>query len=237
MRRFALLALFFLSLGSTAGAARANLGPLEPVGDMHRSLHSALGLPEPRIVRLLERGLPEPELPAVGWIAHRTHVPVERVAELRLSGLSFVDVTHRLGHGPEIFYVPFVADPGPPYGKAWGYYRKHPRNQWQTIRLVDADVIHFSNVHLLQRQFGVSPERVVELRRGGKSYAAIHSALAASPGKAKVSGTGKGIGVAKAAGPPGKTKAVKSNAGKTKAQKPASPGNKGKGKGPDKPKG
>lgn len=194
----------FLLLGGMAlstASARADLGPLEPIADAHRALHSTLGLPEPMIVRLLERGLPEPDLPAVGLIAQQAHVPAIRVADLRLHGMSYNDIALHFGTGPEIFYVPFAVDPGPPYGKAWGYYKKTPRARWRTIRLSDADIVNYSNVLVVNRYYAVPPARVVEMRRGGRSFNSIHQELysAAHPGARSksmkdVSKPGKGHG-------------------------------------------
>lgn len=158
--------------------SRADLGPLAPVADLHRAVHESLGLPEPLIVQLLEKGLPEPELPAIGWIAQQTRVPVQRVADLRLQGVPLLDITLRLGGGPEIFYVPFDADPGPPYGKAWGYYKKTPRADWRTIRLLDLDIVNLTNLHLVTRHYSVSTARVLEMQRHGNSFSRIHKDLA-----------------------------------------------------------
>jgi hypothetical protein len=163
--------------------AGADLGPLEPLADLHRAVHESLGMPEPTIVRLLERGLPEPELPAVGWIARETGASLDRVAELRMSGMPLLDVALRLGGTPAIFYVPFERDPGPPYGRAWGYYKKTPRDRWGSIRLADAEVIQLSHLKLVTRHYHVSPAHVLELERKGKGYASIHQELAVEQGK------------------------------------------------------
>jgi hypothetical protein len=182
IRAMFLRALFVsgLALLPFAGAANADLGPLEPIADTHRALHASLGLPEPMIVRLLERGLPEPELPAVGLIAQRAHVPVTRVVDMRLRGMAYNDIALNLGPGPEIFYIPFERDPGPPYGKAWGYYKKFPRERWRAIHLSDAYVISSSNLLLVSRHYAVPVGRVVEMQRGGRSFASIHGDLYAS---------------------------------------------------------
>ena len=216
MRRHAWPALVgLLTMFFATPSARADLGPLEPIADAHRALHDSLGLPEPTIVRLLERGLPEPELPAIGMIAQRAHVPVARVADLRLGGMPLHDVAIHVGTGPEIFYVPYAVDPGPPYGNAWGYYRKHPRNQWRAMRLSDAAIVDASNVLLVNRYYGVPVGRVVELRHGGKSYPAIHRDLYALR-----HGPGHAVGAAKA-GKPGK--ALKAKAPKDKSTKAKAP--------------
>jgi hypothetical protein len=223
IRTFALL----LALVAPA-LVRADLGPLEPVADLHRAVHESLGLPEPMIVRLLERGLPEPELPVAGYVARHAAVPVERVVDLRLGGLSWIDVALRVGPGPAIFYVPFDVDPGPPYGKAWGYYKKKPRSEWRTIRLTDAEIVHLANVRLVADHHHVTPGRVVELHRGGKGYATIHHEL--RTGKvAKVSKGGKPVAAASAG------KGAKGSKGAKGAKDDSGNGNgakKGKGKGP-----
>ena len=96
----------------------------------HRAVHEELGLPEPLIVRLLEAGAPDEQLPVLGHLARELGQTPERIFELHRSGLSFLDISLRFGRGPEIFYVPLAVDPGPPYGKAWGYYKKTPRARW-----------------------------------------------------------------------------------------------------------
>jgi hypothetical protein len=194
--------LFILSLlASTLGSAPApaDLGPLEPLADLHRAVRESLGLPEPLIVQLLERGLPAPELPVVGLIAAQVSVAPERLVDLRLAGRSWIDITIEVGASPEVFYVPFDRDPGPPYGKAWGYYQKTPRAQWRTIRLTDIEVVDLANVKLCADHYRMKPTRVVQLR-GSKSYAQLHGEL-----HAKRSG--------------GNSKAAASKSDKTKSDK------------------
>lgn len=186
--------------------AVADLGPLEPIADLHRAVHESLGLPEPLIVRLLEQGLPEEQLPVVGLLSARAAVAPDRILGLRAEGLSFLDISIRLGLGPEIFYVPIPADPGPPYGKAWGYYRKTPRERWSTIVLSDREIVDLANLKLCVDHYRVAPERVIELHRSGRGYAAIHGELA-------------GHGRAAKGAPPGKSKEKK-----PKPDKPGKPG-------------
>jgi hypothetical protein len=206
-----------------ASAARSDLGPLEPIADAHRALHDSLGLPEPTIVRLLERGLPEPELPAVGLIAQRAHVPVTRVADLRLRGMAYNDIALHVGAGPEIFYVPFVRDPGPPYGKAWGYYRNSPKARWRAIRLSDADAIYASNVLLVNRRYAVPVDRIVEMQRGGRSFESIHRDLHSAPPAKSMKAADKPGKSAKAT-PPGKgNKALKHDKSKHKPPQSGKP--------------
>ena len=175
------LALVLTLLG--VSASRGELGPLEPVADLHRAVHESLGLPEPLIVQLLEAGTPEEQLPVVGHLSRVLGQPAEHIAALHRQHVSFLDIALRFGHGAEIFYVPMAVDPGPPYGKAWGYYKKTPRARWNTIRLTDLEVVDLVNLKLCADHYGVGPDRVVTLRRQGKRFDAIHRELAASTGK------------------------------------------------------
>jgi len=196
MYRVKSFALIVALLAGAAPARAGDLGPLEPLADLHRAVHESLGLPEPLIVQLLERGLPDEHLPVIGLISARTATAPERIFEMRRSGLSFLDISLRLGAGPEIFYVPIERDPGPPYGKAWGYYRKTPRAQWRTIVLTDADIVHLANLRLCVDRYGIAPDRVIGLERSGKGVAAIHAELApgGKRGAAEAKGKPKGRG-------------------------------------------
>ncbi|MFN7941564.1 MAG: hypothetical protein U0X73_08175 [Thermoanaerobaculia bacterium] len=202
---FVRLTLILAALASSARVAAADLGPLEPLADLHRAVHEALGLPEPVVVRLLEQGMPDAELPAIGLLAARSAELPERILAWRRQGMSFLDITLKLGLTPEVFYVPFPSDPGPPYGRAWGYYRKTPRASWRTIRLSDDEIVRFANVKLCADFYQVPPLRVVELDRRGVPFPRIHTELRQSP-------VGAGSGAK-----------VKHKAAKHPAQKPGRP--------------
>jgi hypothetical protein len=163
--------------------ARAGFDPLEPLDDLRHAVHESLGLPEPDISRLLEHGLPEPDLPVLGFLAHELGKPPQAILDLRLAGMPWLDIALHFGRGPEIFYVPFDADPGPPYGKAWGYYKKTPRAHWSTIRLTDDDVFNLVNVRVCHDYYRVPYDRIVALRRAGRDYRAIHRDLAIQTGR------------------------------------------------------
>jgi hypothetical protein len=177
------VAVALAALVSAAAPARADLGPLEPLADLHRAVRESLGLPEPQIERLLELGAPHEQLPVIGFLARELAQPPDVIFDLHRSGLSFLDISLRFGHGPEIFYVPFAADPGPPYGRAWGYYKKTPRARWNTIRLTDVDVVNFVNVRVCHDHYGVGYDRIVARHRKGKAFADIHRELALETGK------------------------------------------------------
>jgi len=213
---------YLMAAALGAPFAGADLGPLEPLADLHRAVHETLGLPEPMIVRALERGLPDVELPVVGLIAARASVPLESVVDLRLGGMAYADITVRFDLSPEIFYVPFDADPGPPYGNAWGHFRKTPRERWRTLRLPDADVVQYANLRLCVDRYRVAPGDVVALRRKGHDYAVIHRDLGAKTKVSKGAATEKSKAKAKTKAKSGKSKAKgKKSKSSSKAKPPA----------------
>jgi len=58
-----------------------------------------------------------------------------------------MDIALHYKLSPEIFYVHFDRDPGPPYGRAWGHFRNRERREWGKIRLADDDIVNVVNLN------------------------------------------------------------------------------------------
>jgi hypothetical protein len=110
----------------------------------------------------------------VFFISSRLAVSPIIIADLRLSGMSWMEITLKYGLSPEIYYVKFASDPGPPYGNAWGHYRKTPRKKWHQIQLGDVDIINLVNLKFLAEKHQCSPEKIVRMKKQGKSFANMH---------------------------------------------------------------
>jgi hypothetical protein len=95
--------------------------------------------------------------------------------DLRLRGMSWRDISVRYGIGPEIYYVPVAVAPGPPYGRAYGHYKKKSRKDWHTIVLSDADVVNLVQLRFISDYYRVPPERVMELRGGRRDFVTVHA--------------------------------------------------------------
>jgi hypothetical protein len=132
-------------------------------------------VPEKEVMVIRERRIPDDELPVVFFIARLGRVNSSAVVEFRLGGKSWFEVARHFGVGPDAFYVEFRDEPAPPYGKAWGYYRKHPRSQWNRIVLADDDVINLVNLRFMTERYRCTPDEVVKLRASKKGFIAIHS--------------------------------------------------------------
>jgi hypothetical protein len=144
-----------------------------------RGFHFSIGdyyrVPDRDIAVVRQRGIPDEEMPVVFHLAAKAQVASNAILDLRLKGLSWMDITLRYGLTPEIFYVPVkTAKVGPPYGKAYGYYKKHPRHEWKKVALHDDDVVNLVNLKFATDYYGYDPERVMQMRGEGRNFVVIH---------------------------------------------------------------
>lgn len=140
------------------------------VGDYYR-------VPQREVVIIRERGIPYEEMPVVLFLAGRAHVAPGIIVDLRLGGMSWMDITLRYGLSPEIYYVPVSVSPGPPYGKAYGYYKNKPRKEWKKIVFEDSDIINLVNLKFTSEHYRYSPDEVIKMREEGKNFVVINDEI------------------------------------------------------------
>jgi hypothetical protein len=107
----------------------------------------------------------------VFYVAQRARVAPSVVVDLRRRGLSWTDIAFHFRLDPDIYYF----RGGPPYGKAYGYWKKHPPR--------DVEVVDAVNVHFLSEYHRVAPDVVWTERSHGHSYAVVARDFAAKSGK------------------------------------------------------
>jgi hypothetical protein len=117
------------------------------------------------VIRRLPR--PEEDMPVLLFLARESHRSPEVILDLRLRGMTWWDVMLHVGVPPARMFVAVPTDPGPPYGKAWGYYRKHPRERRGATVLNDRQVCDLVGAQVVGRAYGVEPAVVLEARRHG----------------------------------------------------------------------
>lgn len=143
-----------------------------------KSFHLAVGdffkVPEKEVVYVRERRIPDEEMPVVFFLARHAEVSPAFIVDLRLARLSWMDITRKLGLNAEIYYVAIKKDPGPPYGKAYGYYKNTPRKKWNSISLADGDIVNLVNLRFISQQYGYSPDMVIKQRCEGKNFIVIN---------------------------------------------------------------
>jgi hypothetical protein len=146
-------------------------GGNEGISSFNLSIGDYYHVPEREVVVVHERGINEEELPVVFFIAQRARVSPEAVVDLHLRGMNWMDITLHYGLSPEIYYVPVRQ--GPPYGNAYGHYKRHPKGGWQKNDLRDADIVNQVNLKFISEHHRYSPEQVMKYRSEGKSFTSI----------------------------------------------------------------
>jgi len=129
---FVLLPILLAGFMSFNSRADVNIGisaDRDGIREFHLSIGAYYGVKEREIEKVRARSLPDDEMAVVFFISNRLAVSPIIIADLRLSGMSWMEITFKYGLSPEIYYVKFASDPGPPYGKAWGHYKKTPRQE------------------------------------------------------------------------------------------------------------
>lgn len=182
VRSFPVIIFLFLAFLYLPKPCQAGMDIGISVGDEGvRSFYFSVGdyyrVPEATVVQY-RRVIPDDELPVVFFIAQRARVAPAIIVRLRSGGMSWYDISLRYGIGPDVYYVPVnVERLGPPYGKAYGHYRKYPRHKWKHIRLADDDIVNMVNLKFISDYEHVSPDEVIRHRGKGAHFRDIHGGI------------------------------------------------------------
>ena len=151
-------------------------------------------VPEPQVVAVRDRHrLHDEELPVIYFLASRARMEPSAIIDLRIGGLSWLDIAFRCGLTPEVFFVPVkVKKIGPPYGNAYGYYKKYsPAKEWTKIILTDREVVDLVNLRFISEYHGLPPDEIMKSRGQGKIFVTIHGEIEKGKGKNKDKGKEK----------------------------------------------
>ncbi len=156
----ALLAGFLSVSGGASDFDIAISGSERGIEGLSLSLGNYYRVPQSEVV-IVERSFPKEELSVVYMLSNRSRRDVRYISDLRQRGLSWWDVSLRLGLDPRTLYV---VDS-----------RRHPSfHQVPKHRLKDAEIIERCNVRFLSRYHGISPDDVIDRRHRGEHYHRIH---------------------------------------------------------------
>ena len=171
-----LAVVLFLMCAATASAQNVSAGVSITSG--HNSFYLAIGdyyrVPESRVVYVRDHyRIRDEELPVVFFLASRAHVDPQVIIDFRMRHrMSWLDITFHYGLTPEIYYVP-VTRVGPPYGNAYGHYKKHKKN-YKKVVLVDDDVVNLVNLRFMSEYHGIAAEVVMDRRGMGERFVAMN---------------------------------------------------------------
>jgi hypothetical protein len=111
----------------------------------------------------------EADLPVILFLARQSGRPPAFFVDLRAGGASWAVVFGKVGIPVDVLFVGIDRDPGPPYGNAWGSWKKNGRR----ATLSDADVQGLCRVQVGGRVSGIA---TYELARGGGDNVAVRVA-------------------------------------------------------------
>jgi hypothetical protein len=164
----------------------------EGVKNFYLAIGQNYNVPEREVVVVHERRIPDDEIPVVFFLARRAHVKPEVIIQLRLGGRSWMDITEHYHLRPSIFFMPMSGDPGPAYGRAYGYW-KHPRKEWSRLRFEDDDIVKMVNLQFVSNHYRVRPEEVARVRGEQDNFVKVTRVIS-SPDYRNSRGNGHGNG-------------------------------------------
>jgi len=71
---------------------------------------------------------------------------------------------------------------GPPYGKAYGHYKKH-EHDYKRVVLADEDVVNLVNLRFISDYHRVAPEMVMDMRSQGGRFVVINEEVRKGKGE------------------------------------------------------
>ena len=159
--------------GQTRWNASLSLGD-----DNGQSFYLAIGdyfnVPSQEVIIARDRGIQDEELPILFYIASQARVSPEYVMNLRLSGMSWDQITFHLGLGPGIYYVPVPAQVVVgPYARPYGYFHHYQRRQWSRIHLTDGEITNLVDLRFASDVGHMPRAEVIRMRSAGSPFPVI----------------------------------------------------------------
>jgi hypothetical protein len=104
-------------------------------------------------------------------LARACHMDVDVIVGRRRAGMSWDRITRQCHKDASVYFVDIPDGvSGPPYGRAYGHWKKHPKGD---LALTDAEVREFVLVQALAGHCGVPVAEIVRRRAAGENPKAI----------------------------------------------------------------
>jgi hypothetical protein len=147
-----------LAAGCSAAGAATSFDFLFSMDQVHNDTQyflnlavSNYGYQRPVLEPLLPRvRYVEADLPVLLFLQHQSGWQLPALIDLRAQGASWSVIFTRVGVPQDVLFAGIPDDPGPPYGNAWGYWKKNPRG----ARLSDPDVCELVKIQMASRWGG-----------------------------------------------------------------------------------
>lgn len=109
------------------------------------------------------------------FLSARSGRDLDFIFQLRSGGLSWWDVGRRLEVRPDVWFVPCSYRPGPPYGNAYGHWRKYQRNPRYRFSLGDREVRDLVALRMVHDYYRVDPRTAMQWRAERRSVESLMS--------------------------------------------------------------
>lgn len=143
-------------------------------GDLYFAISSRYFDRDRAYVRQASATFEHPDDLAVAlYLSARSGRSMDEVRRLRRQGLTWFQISVRFGLPADIWFVEVEREPGPPYGRAYGYWRNHGRDRTTRIVLTDQEVRDLFAVRMIHEYYGVSVEVAMDWRASGRDLRTI----------------------------------------------------------------
>lgn len=158
-----------LLAGSAIAGVDIDFGATVPVGDdgaLFLSISSRyFGRDRAEVEDWSRRWYPDPDDLAVAlFLGRHCDRGPDFAFALRRQGVGWFEISNRCGVPADVFFVPVARDPGPPYGKAYGHWRKHRDDRRHRLVLDDDDIRHLVAARMIHEYYGVPIETAMQWR-------------------------------------------------------------------------
>jgi len=109
------------------------------------------------------------------FIARHSDISLASIFRLREEGRTWWEIGIRVGVPTDVWFVPVRRDPGPPYGHAYGYWKKHKHDPRSDYILADADVRNLVAVRMMHEYYRVDVDVAMDWRSDGRDLRALVS--------------------------------------------------------------
>jgi len=113
------------------------------------------------------------DLAVAFYLSDRCGRSPEWIFSARKQGLGWFEIGNRCELPYDAWFVPVKGDPGPPYGKAYGYWRKHQHDHRAAHRLSDDDCRRLVSVRMAHEYYGVPVETAMSWRASHRDVAGV----------------------------------------------------------------
>jgi hypothetical protein len=108
------------------------------------------------------------DLAVLLFLARQTGRPPAQLIAMRRDGLTWWQIGLRLDMPMDVWFVAMSRDPGPPYGRAYGHWRRHQRDARHAFALSDREARDLVAVRMLHEYYRVDVPLAMKWRASGR---------------------------------------------------------------------